>query len=236
MNASAGRILIMPKGEYDSSVTYEMLDLVYYKGSAWLAKKTVVGIEPSEDSGEHWHKLCDSTDLSNYLSLEGGNLRGQLGFGNGMGTIAANEHATYVTAFEDETSYRSLKVVNPITKDGLVHLAQVVNCEESEVKEYNLFGEHNVELLLSHIVQKANGGTMQFVANPNGNNYVVHRFDVENLNDVVFFGNVLASESIYVSGINVINFQPSYVEVKFWLNQPYNGELTFATGYLKSLV
>ena len=65
--ASAGRILIMPKGNYDSSVTYEMLDLVFNKGASWLAKKTVVGIEPSDDTSEHWFKMCASTDLTELL-------------------------------------------------------------------------------------------------------------------------------------------------------------------------
>ena len=55
--ASAGRILIMPKGNYDASTTYEMLDLVYYNETSWLAKKTVVGIEPSDASSEYWHKV-----------------------------------------------------------------------------------------------------------------------------------------------------------------------------------
>ena len=57
--ASAGRILIMPKGNYDSSVTYEMLDLVSHNGKSWLAKKTVIGIEPSETNGEYWHNMID---------------------------------------------------------------------------------------------------------------------------------------------------------------------------------
>ena len=57
--ASAGRILIMPKGNYDSSVTYEMLDMVYYNGTSWLAKKTAKGIEPSEANSEHWHNLIN---------------------------------------------------------------------------------------------------------------------------------------------------------------------------------
>lgn len=61
MGASAGRILIIPKGNYNSSVTYEMLDLVYHNGTSWLAKKTVVGIEPSEANGEYWHNLIDLT-------------------------------------------------------------------------------------------------------------------------------------------------------------------------------
>lgn len=61
---SAGRILIMPKGNYDSSVTYEMLDLVFYDGASWVAKKTTVGITPSDASIEHWMKMCDSVDLT----------------------------------------------------------------------------------------------------------------------------------------------------------------------------
>lgn len=62
--ASAGRILIMPKGNYDSGVTYEMLDLVFNGGASWVAKKTVVGIEPNEENTEHWMKMCDSVDLT----------------------------------------------------------------------------------------------------------------------------------------------------------------------------
>lgn len=61
---SAGRILIIPKGNYDSSVTYEMLDLVYHNNTSWVAKKTSVGIEPTDANSNEWHKLCDSTDLT----------------------------------------------------------------------------------------------------------------------------------------------------------------------------
>lgn len=74
--ASAGRILIMPKGNYDSSVTYEMLDLVKHNGTSWLAKKTTTGIEPSADNGEHWHSLLDF-DPSDFeeRKTDGGTLR-----------------------------------------------------------------------------------------------------------------------------------------------------------------
>ena len=57
----AGRILIMPKGTYDESVTYEMLDLVNHNGSSWLAKKTCVGIEPSIENDEYWQVLLGLT-------------------------------------------------------------------------------------------------------------------------------------------------------------------------------
>ena len=57
--ASAGRILIMPKGNYDPSITYEMLDLVFHSGTSWLNKKTCVGIEPSDANTEYWQKVFD---------------------------------------------------------------------------------------------------------------------------------------------------------------------------------
>ncbi len=55
--ASAGKILIMPKGEYSADVVYEVLDLVRYNNCAWVAKKTVTGIEPSDENDEYWHNL-----------------------------------------------------------------------------------------------------------------------------------------------------------------------------------
>jgi hypothetical protein len=62
--ASAGRILIMPKGAYNEATTYEMLDMVYHNGISWLAKKTVVGIEPNEENSEYWHKVADLTKVA----------------------------------------------------------------------------------------------------------------------------------------------------------------------------
>ena len=62
--ASAGRILIMPKGTWSAETEYEMLDLVYYNGTSWLAKKSSVGIVPSDANSEYWQKLFDPTEFS----------------------------------------------------------------------------------------------------------------------------------------------------------------------------
>ena len=53
--ATAGRILIMPKGTWNAETTYENLDMVAHSGRAWLAKKVSVGIEPSDANAEFWH-------------------------------------------------------------------------------------------------------------------------------------------------------------------------------------
>lgn len=49
----AGRIGFVAKGDYDSSINYEQLDVVYHNGSTWMAVQDSQGQEPSEDS-EYW--------------------------------------------------------------------------------------------------------------------------------------------------------------------------------------
>lgn len=65
--ASAGRILILPKGNYNAETKYEMLDLVFHNGTSWLAKKSALGIEPSDENSEHWFRMCSSTDLTEII-------------------------------------------------------------------------------------------------------------------------------------------------------------------------
>lgn len=46
-----GRILLMPKGDYNASTTYNMLDWCRYNGKAWVCKQdNTVGIAPSESA------------------------------------------------------------------------------------------------------------------------------------------------------------------------------------------
>lgn len=58
--ATAGRILIIPKGDYDSTANYEMLDLVRHNGTSWLAKKESTGIEPTTANSEYWQNMFDA--------------------------------------------------------------------------------------------------------------------------------------------------------------------------------
>lgn len=51
--ADAGRIVIIPKGEYKSNITYERLDAVEYNNNGYIALKTVTGITPTND-GTNW--------------------------------------------------------------------------------------------------------------------------------------------------------------------------------------
>ena len=55
----------MPKGDYDSTKTYEMLDLVYHNGTSWLAKKECTGVEPTDANSEYWQKMFDADAFTN---------------------------------------------------------------------------------------------------------------------------------------------------------------------------
>lgn len=55
-NINLGRIVPIFKGNYEGSVTYEKLDIVYFNGCSWVATGTTVGEQPSEESTS-WVKV-----------------------------------------------------------------------------------------------------------------------------------------------------------------------------------
>lgn len=162
--ASAGKILIMPKGEYNSSTTYQMLDLVKHNGTSWLAKKTVVGIEPSKTNSEYWHSMFDIS-ANDFLSKDGGTITGSLyikGDWKGLELRASDgpkksiyelspDSGVSIYAFSDDgnmnkisVSYAAEQLAKSVT---FSHMANGVNTH------YNLIGEHNKELLRPYIEQ-----------------------------------------------------------------------------------
>lgn len=54
INGDAGRIGFLLKGDYSADSTYDFLDVVYYNGSSYVAKKETTGNVPTENN-EHWH-------------------------------------------------------------------------------------------------------------------------------------------------------------------------------------
>ena len=58
MSASAGRIMILPKGNWDDKTSYQMLDLVNSNMQSYIAKKTSIGVEPGADTDEeYWQPM-----------------------------------------------------------------------------------------------------------------------------------------------------------------------------------
>lgn len=75
---SAGRILLMPKGEYSASETYAMLDMVNHSGASWVCKKDCTGQTPSDSNTEFWQRFGTAVDLSNYFKNTGGTVNGNV--------------------------------------------------------------------------------------------------------------------------------------------------------------
>ena len=65
--ASAGKILITPKGNWNAETEYKILDLVKHNGTSWLSKKNVSGVEPTTDNSEYWQDVFDSSAFINSL-------------------------------------------------------------------------------------------------------------------------------------------------------------------------
>lgn len=157
--ASAGRILILPKGNYDPSVTYEMLDLVKHNGRSWLAKKNAIGIEPSDANSEYWMDMfgldltpyAKKEDLTKYLPLTGGALSGNLTINNGLGLIYATDVYALFEARKDEKNYTHIRLANPKTTATINDLIRITDCKDGTLTNYRLFGEHNKGLLKSYI-------------------------------------------------------------------------------------
>lgn len=62
---NAGRILIMPKGDWSNLTTYDMLDLVAYNGVAYLARQTNVGQNPSTDTSmTYWQPFGTASAIA----------------------------------------------------------------------------------------------------------------------------------------------------------------------------
>lgn len=66
---NAGRILIMPKGDWSALTTYDMLDLVAYNGVAYLARQTSIGQNPSTDiSMTYWQPFGSASSIATTTS------------------------------------------------------------------------------------------------------------------------------------------------------------------------
>lgn len=73
MSSVAGKVLMLFKGDYDSSATYAVLDVVLYQGLSYVAKQTTTGNAPTNTT--YWQKLLDfPTQVDNVPTQNSNNL------------------------------------------------------------------------------------------------------------------------------------------------------------------
>ena len=69
MSASAGRVILMAKGDYSGSATYNALDWVRYSNAAWVCKENnVTNVVPSTTASQ-WQLLVADSAFSNLGDL-----------------------------------------------------------------------------------------------------------------------------------------------------------------------
>ena len=65
MGASAGRVLLIPKGDWNAEATYTGLDWVRHNGAAWVCKNTCTDVEPTEENSDNWQIIArDGQEVS----------------------------------------------------------------------------------------------------------------------------------------------------------------------------
>ena len=62
MGASAGRVLLIPKGDWNANTTYTGLDMVRHNGATWVCKNTCTNIEPTEANTDNWQMMSRDGD------------------------------------------------------------------------------------------------------------------------------------------------------------------------------
>lgn len=126
--AVAGRVAIVPKGDYDVSAVYKKLDLVRYNHNAYVAKKPSTGIEPTDE--EYWMLMIENvgaTDLTELKEKMEGILDGTLSVenSNNLGNQSPSYYATAqsVTDIIDGTTPAgNAKLLNGLTAEEFVLL------------------------------------------------------------------------------------------------------------------
>ena len=63
MGASAGRVLLISKGDWNSSTTYTGLDMVRHNGATWVCKNTCTNVEPTEANADNWQMMARDGDI-----------------------------------------------------------------------------------------------------------------------------------------------------------------------------
>ena len=68
MGAPSGRVLLIGRGDYDSTRQYERLDWVRYNRASWVCKQQCFGIEPNDENSEYWQIFAKDGEQSETMS------------------------------------------------------------------------------------------------------------------------------------------------------------------------
>ena len=70
MGASAGRVLLIPKGDWNADTTYTGLDWVRHNGAAWVCKNTCTNVEPNEENSDNWQIIARDGQSGSIINVD----------------------------------------------------------------------------------------------------------------------------------------------------------------------
>ena len=70
MGVSAGRVLLIPKGDWNAETTYTGLDWVRHNGAAWVCKNTCTNIEPTLENSDNWQMMARDGQSGSVINVD----------------------------------------------------------------------------------------------------------------------------------------------------------------------
>lgn len=147
---NAGRILIMPKGEWDSMTSYNMLDLVTENGVAYLARQASVGQEPALDTQQaYWQTFGSSVIPDNHtIIFDSSN---DLAANIDGATLQYDSNINFIKVAIDNVSLKYDSVNGYIYADVVSSLAglsdvQLTNIQNGQIIAYNSVSQKFVNI------------------------------------------------------------------------------------------
>ena len=70
MGASAGRVLLIPKGDWNADTTYIGLDWVRHNRAAWVCKNTCTNVEPTEENSDNWQIIARDGQSGSVINVD----------------------------------------------------------------------------------------------------------------------------------------------------------------------
>ena len=111
MSASAGRVLLIPKGDYNSGTTYNVLDWVRYDNKAYVCKQTSIGNLPTNTT--YWQLLVqDGTSPTTKVSYYDNGILGAKSLVKISAETQTVEGITYTVADDGKVSVSGTATAN----------------------------------------------------------------------------------------------------------------------------
>lgn len=145
--AIAGKVMPRPRGEYDPTVLYDILDMVTYNNKVWMSKTSNnLSIAPTEQHNVEWMLLIDGglAVVDGVLTIEADKGSYEIKDTSGKNAFLKKntETETVEVGLSDDPANVQQITVNSATTDinDAIRLERRVN---DEYTAYRMYGEHN---------------------------------------------------------------------------------------------